>query len=325
MARSTTHRQRIKPSLVSRKDAIAAATDYVKGNRSRGTWRAYATDWAVFQSWCRRVGLRALPATPRTVALFLTAEGKRRRAPSTLNRRLSAIRLMHIGAGYLPPNEALEVSDVMRGIRRVWQRPVTQKAPATDKDIKRMVDAVEPDTLRGLRDRALILLGFAGALRRSELVALDTGHLSADKEGLSVTITSSSTDQEGHGQTVTISRIPRSPYCPVQAVSDWLVAAKIRQGPVFRRFYRLDALAKSRLTGQSVALIVKELAAKAGLASGRYAANSLRSGFITSAARNSASLLYMADQSRHRSLDFILEYVRAQRRTGNPADVGLLE
>jgi len=96
---------------------------------------------------------------------------------------------------------------------------VTQKAPAADKDIKRVVDAVEPDTLRGLRDRALILLGFAGALRRSELVALDTGHLTADKEGVSVIITSSSTDQESHGQTVTISRIPRSPYCPVQAAS----------------------------------------------------------------------------------------------------------
>ena len=314
MARLETHRQKPDPSLKSQKDIIVTAANYVRDNRSRGTARAYATDWRAFESWCHSVERNSLPATSQTVALFLTAEGKLKRAPATLDRRLAAIRLMHIGAGYLPPRESLEISEVTRRIRRVWRRPAARKAPALGADIKRMVDVIEPDSLRGLRDRALILLGFAGALRRSELVALDINHLTINRKSLSVIITNSKTDQEGHGQVIAIPRIPGSRYCPVKAVSDWLAGAEIRQGPVFRRFYRSDGFSKSRLTGQSVSLIVKELAAKAGLASGKYAAHSLRSGFLASAAHNRVSILYIADQSRHRSLDFILESMRAQHR-----------
>ena len=131
-----------------------------------------------------------------------------------------------------------------------------------------MVDMAADKTLRGLRDRALLLLGFAGAFRRSGLVALDTDHLTLGKDGLSIRIASSKTNQEGEGQIVAIPRVPGSPYCPVQAVRDWLTAAEIHQGAVFRRFHRGDALSKTRLTGQSVALPIKELALKAGLSPG---------------------------------------------------------
>lgn len=323
MARSKMTRQQRTTSVVSLKNARAAA-DYVKDNRSRGTCRAYQTDWTAFESWCRGVGLKALPAAPHTVALFVEAEGNLKRAPSTLKRRLAAIRIMHLAARYPTPHDALEVGEMVRRIRRAWQRPVTRKAPAVDADIKQMVDSVEPQSLRGLRDRALLLLGFAGAFRRSELVALDTRHLTAGKEGLLVAITSSRMDQEGHGQTVAIPRVLGSPYCPVQAVSDWLIAAGIEHGPIFRRFHRGDIAGASRLTDQSVALVVKELASKAGLASGQYAGHSLRSGFLTSAARNHASLFKMADQSRHRSINCLRDYSRDQERFGNHAAAGLL-
>ncbi len=314
-----------KVPVVSIEDALEAATDYAKASRSAATWRAYESDWEIFQTWCGVVGLRSLPATPHTVALFIAAEAKQGRAPSTLGRRLAAIRLVHVGAHVPSPHDSIEVDEVMRGIRRKWKRPPVQKAPAVDDEIKRMVDAVEPQTLRGMRDRAVLLLGFAGAFRRSELVALDVEHLTPRDEGLSILIASSKTDQEGRGQVVAIPRVPDSPYCPVRAVLDWLVVAAISSGPVFRRVNRGDTVGESRLTAQSVALIIKSLAAKVDLDPARYAGHSLRSGFLTSAAQNRASIFKMADQSRHKSLDVLREYVRSEERFDDHAAEGLLQ
>jgi integrase len=231
----------------------------------------------MFLAWCRGVDRVALPADPATVALFLAAQAKLGIAPSTLGRRLAAIRLMHVGARLASPHDALEIDEVMRSIRLAWKRPIAQKVPAVDEEIKRMVDAVEPQTLKG--DRALLLLGFAGAFRRSELVARDAKHLTERPEGLEVLIASSKTDQEGAGQVVAIPRVERSPYCPVQAVSDWMEAAEISTGAVFRGMHRGDTVSAARLTAQSVALIVKALAAKVGLETSRYAGHSLRSSF----------------------------------------------
>lgn len=318
-------RRRSTLPTASLAEALDAAAHYAKASRARSTWRAYAADWKAFQAWCRAVDLSPLPATPHTVALFIAAEAKNGRAPSTLGRRLSAIRLMHVGAKLPSPHDALEVDEVLRGIRRSWKQPPTRKAPAVDEDIKRMVDAVEPQSLRGLRDRALLLLGFAGAFRRSELVALDVEHVTRRDEGLAILIPSSKTDQEGQGQLVAIPTVPGSPYCPVRAVLDWMVVANIEHGPVFRRVHRGDRSGQTRLTAQSVALIIKALAGTAGLDSARYSGHSLRSGFLTSAARNRASIFKMADQSRHKSLDVLREYVRNEERFEDHAGEGLLD
>jgi site-specific recombinase XerD len=322
------HRLIRRPSTlpaVELETAREAAEMYAKGSRAASTWRAYESDWRTFHAWCRTVDRAALPAEPATVALFLAAQAKLGIAPSTLGRRLAAIRLMHVGARLASPHDALQVDEVMRGIRRAWKRPVAQKAPAVDDEIKRMVDVVEPQSLKGLRDRALLLLGFAGAFRRSELIALDTQHLTERSEGLEVLIANSKTDQEGAGQVVAIPSVADSPYCPVLAVSDWLVAAEISTGAVFRGMHRGDTVGAARLTAQSVALIVKALAAKVGLEASRYAGHSLRSGFLTSAARNRASIFKMADQSRHKSLDVLREYVRNEERFEDHAAEGLLE
>jgi site-specific recombinase XerD len=305
--------------------AREAASSYAKNSRAASTWRAYESDWRIFTMWCQKVDRPALPAEPSTVALFAAAQAKIGVAPSTLGRRLAAIRLMHVGAKVASPHDSIEVDEVMRGVRRAWKRPAAQKAPAVDEEIKRMVDAVEPQTLKGLRDRALLLLGFAGAFRRSELVALDVDHLIERPEGLAVLITSSKTDQEGLSQIVAIPRVTDSPYCPVQAVSDWLVAADIGSDAIFLRMLKGDTVGESRLTDQSVALIVKTLAGKVGLDSSRYAGHSLRSGFLTSAARNRASIFKMADQSRHRSLDVLRGYVRNEERFEDHAAEGLLK
>ena len=303
-ARASRRAARHTLPILSLEEACEAAA-YGRSSRAASTYRAYEADWRAFEAWCRALKLVPLPATAFPVALYLLAEAKLGRAPSTLGRRLAAIRLMHIGAHHLSPHDAIEVAEVLRGIRRAWKRPPAQKAPAIDEEVKRTVDAAEPQTMKGLRDRALLLLGFAGALRRSEVVALDVEDLSVRPQGLAVLIASSKTDQEGEGAVSAIPRVPNSPYCPVQAVLDWQVLAGIATGPLFRRLHRGDRVGRSRLTAQSVALIVKRLAAKVGLDAERYSGQSLRSGFLTSAVLARASIFTLADQSRHKSLDVL--------------------
>ena len=304
--------------------AFAAAKRYAKKSRADSTWRAYENDWRQFEAWCTKVNLPALPADPDTVAMFVASQAADGLNPSTLDRRLAAIRLVHLGAGHASPHNTIKVTEVMRGIRRDWGRPPEKKAAALDEDIKKMADAVEPETTKGLRDRALLLFGFAGAFRRSELVGLNTWNLEERDEGLKVTIEHSKTDQEAQGQVIAIVRQPESPYCPVQALQDWLTVAEIERGALFRRMYRSDKVGKNRLSAQSVAMVIKDYAHKAGLDSSRYSGHSLRSGFLTSAARNNASIFKMADQSRHRSLDVLRQYVKDEDLFDNNAGEGLL-
>ena len=310
---------------VALQEAAADAEVYATASRAASTWRAYESDWRIFTAWCQTMDLAALPAAPATVAMFLAAEAKRGTAPSTLNRRLSAIRLMHMGARVVSPHAAVEIQEVMRGIRRLSTRGVIKKEAAVDEQIKKMVDTCDLTTYQGRRDRALLLLGFAGALRRSELVALDVAHLKVSEEGFVVTIAKSKTDQEGHGQTIAIPRVADSPYCPVTAVLDWMAIAAIDQGALFRRVAKGNKLTADRLTDQSVARIIKRLASRAGLIASQYAGHSLRSGFLTSAAERRASIFKMQAQSRHKSLDVLSGYVRSEALFDDHAGNGLLK
>ena len=309
---------------VAVQEAAADADVFATASRAASTWRAYESDWRIFNRWCQAMNLAALPAAPATVAMFLAAEAKNGTAPSTLNRRLAAIRLMHLGARVVSPHNAVEIQEVMRGIRRLSTRGVVKKEAAVDEQIKRMVDACDPATYQGKRDRALLLLGFAGALRRSELVALDVAHLKVSDEGFVVTIAKSKTDQEAQGQTIAIPRVPDSRYCPAQAVLEWMAMAGIEQGALFRRVTKGNKLTEDRLTDQSVARIIKRLAAPAGLMASQYAGHSLRSGFLTSAAQQRASIFKMQAQSRHKSLDVLSGYVRAHELFEDHAGEGLL-
>lgn len=304
--------------------ALDAARRYSRKSRADSTWRAYRSDWHQFEAWCQTVALPSLPADPDTVAMFVASQADDGLNPSTLNRRLAAIRLVHLGAGHASPHNALKVVEVMRGIRRDWAQPPAKKAAAIDEDVKKMVDAVEPETRKGLRDRALLLFGFAGAFRRSELVALNTWNLEEREEGLKVAIEKSKTDQEAKGQVIAIVRQQDSPYCPVRALNDWLTVAEIERGALFRRMFRGDKVGQTRLSAQSIALVVKGHASRAGLEWEQYSGHSLRRGFLTSAARNRASIFKMADQSRHKSLDVLRHYVKEEELFENNAGEGLL-
>jgi integrase len=185
--------------------------------------------------------------------------------------------------------------------------------------VRAMVQAT-PDTLRGARDRAILLLGFAGAFRRSELVALDVSDLEESEDGLRITIRKSKTDQEGQGQTIGIMR--GSAACPVRAVKTWLAAARITEGAIFRPVP--GEVSAERLAPRSVAKIVKSYARRLGLNVSDFSAHSLRSGFLTSAARRGASVFKMRDVSRHKSMDVLQGYVRDAELFHDHAGAGLL-
>src|SRR5271167_384536 len=200
---------------------LTAAVDLAKAEKALSTRKAYGTDFRLFKAWCEVKGVSPLPASPETVAAFLAAETGNGTKPSTLGRRVAAIRYAHKLAHLDTPTDSEAVKATLRGIRRTVGAAKVRKAPAVATKVRAMV-ALAPEGLKGLRDRALLLLGFAGAFRRSELVALDVQHLTLQPEGLKILISKSKTDQESVGETIGIPREPDSPYCPVQALEQWM-------------------------------------------------------------------------------------------------------
>jgi site-specific recombinase XerD len=300
---------------------VAAAAVYAMAEKAPGTRRAYKSDFAIFQAWCADRSASALPAEPATVAAFLGWEASRQTRPSTIGRRVAAIRYAHKLAGHEVPTDDERVRATMRGIRRTVGTAPIKKAPATADRIRAMAP-VASTRLADVRDRALLLLGFAGAFRRSELVGLDIEDIEETKDGLRVTIRRCKTDQEGKGAIIAIVR--GAAACPVAAYRAWIEAANISTGPVFRPIAKGQRLQDARLTDHSVAKIVKAHAARIGLDSVCFSGHSLRSGFLTSAAAGGASIFKMMDLSRHKSVDSLRGYVRDAEIFKDHAGAGLL-
>jgi site-specific recombinase XerD len=299
---------------------LVSAVDLAQAGKAASTRKAYGTDFRLFKTWCDARGVSSLPAAAETVAAYVAAESSRSR-PSTLGRRLAAIRYAHKLAGLPLPTDAEGVKATMRGIRRTLGSARVRKAPAVAARMLGMV-ATAPANLAGLRDRALLLLGFAGAFRRSELVALDVADVEETETGLLVTIRRSKTDQEGKGVTIAIARGDIA--CPVKALRVWLDSAGIEAGPLFRPINKAGRMAATRLTDRSVANVVKAYAERAGFDAGIFSGHSLRSGFLTSAAANGASIFKMMDVSRHRSVETLRGYVRDAEMFKDHAGAGLL-
>ncbi len=191
--------EEVRPSgLAALEEAAGRARDYVGQARAQNTLRGYRSDWTHFEAWCRDHELPSLPAAPESVALYLAALAETHKA-STLQRRLSSISQAHKAAGLESPTGHAGVRAVWAGIRRAKGVAQEGKAPAVTEEVRAMVSAL-PDSLLGTRDRALLLLGFAGAFRRSELVSLDVGDVQETREGLVATLKRSKTDQEGEGR-----------------------------------------------------------------------------------------------------------------------------
>ena len=227
----------------------------------------------------------------------------------SLQRRLNAITEAHKAVGLESPTHSPIVANTMKGIRRTMGTAPTQKAPAVTDDIRAMVEAADAGTI-GARDRALILLGFAGAFRRSELVGLNVEDCEFSKDGLTVILRKSKTDQEGVGRKVGIPYGSNPETCPVRVLQAWVEEAGISAGPLFRALNRHGKLKAGRLSGLDVARIVKKLAQRAGLDAAKYAGHSLRAGHATSAAIAGASERSIMNQTGHRSVQMVRRYIR---------------
>lgn len=297
-------------------------THYFAARHADATLRAYRSDWTLYTAWCDARGLLALPAAPTTVAAYLAWEAANGRQVSTIRRRVAAIRLAHRLCDHEPPTNTELVRGTLHGIARTHGAAPRQKAPALAELLRGMVDTLDATTHQGRRDRALLTLGFAGALRRSELAALQVEDLEEVERGLRVHVRQSKTDQEGLGQVVPVIR--GEAYCPVRAVRDWLGTAGISSGPVFRRMYRGDVVSAAPLSPHSIAAVIKRCALASGLDPADYAGHSLRSGFMTSAALAKASLFKMMEVSRHKDPKTVMVYVRRSAEFQDHAGEGLL-
>jgi integrase len=214
---------------------------------------------------------------------------------------------MHRMAGYEPPTSSEAIKAVLAGIRRSVGASVTRKAPATAETVRAIIGEI-PSDLRGLRDRALLLLGFAGALRRSELVALNVNDLEETTEGLHVRIRRSKTDQEGTGDFVSIPHGSR--LHPVAGVKAWQQAAGIVEGPIFRSIKKGGSVTLERLSDRSVAEIIKRRMEAAGFDPVVFSGHSLRAGFVTSALHHGADILRVMDVTRHKEVSTLKTYDR---------------
>jgi site-specific recombinase XerD len=286
------------------------AAHYMAIARSQNTRRAYRSDWVDFTAWCASHALASLPATPETVALYL-ADAARAIKASTLTRRLAALAKAHQAAGFESPCSMRHaaVSETLAGIRREKGTMPEGKSPLMTSELVRLSCGL-PDNKLGIRDRALLLIGFAGGFRRSELADLTIENIAVVEDGLRVLLRRSKTDPDGAGRTVGIPFGSNPKTCPVRAYRRWLEVSAITAGPVFRGVDRHGHIAADAITPQVVALVVKRSCKVAGLDASRFGAHSLRSGLATQAARNGASERAIMNQTGHRSVQMVRRYIR---------------
>ncbi len=294
--------------LASLAQSAERARGYAEQASASSTKRAYSHDWRHFTTWADARGLASLPAEPATVAMYISDLAELYTV-STITRRLAAISQAHQLSGLPSPTKDARVSKVLKGIKHKLHTAQRGKAPATIEALRAMVEHL-PAGILGQRDRSLLLLGFAGAFRRSELVSLDTADIQITKQGAKILLRRSKTDQEGAGAT---KGIPFGLYpdtCPVRSLQAWLAAANIASGPIFRPIDRHGNVRPSRLTSDAVARIVKRAAGAAGLQAGEFAGHSLRAGLATSAAAAGVSERSIMKQTGHKSVQMVRRYIR---------------
>jgi integrase len=286
------------------------ATAYAAAATSENTRRAYRAAWADFAGWCLERQLEALPASEATVGLFLAD-----RAPTlknaSLRMRLVAITRVHRARGLHLDTKAPQIRDVLQGIARTHGTAVSKKAPATLDVVRDAVRALaKEDTLRSLRDRAILLLGFAAALRRSEISAIDVGHIRFTAEGLILTLPRRKTDQEGAGTEIGVPFGQDAHYCPVRTVKAWMEGAAIGGGPLFRSISRADRPKAPRLSDRDVARVIQSAVKRAGYDPQEFGGHSLRAGFATAAGRAGVPERLIMLQTGHKSLPVLRGYIR---------------
>lgn len=292
---------------------------YRKSSKARNTIIAYNRAWADFEDFCvKTLHTVAMPAGADIVSAYVAHLADVGAKVATIEQRIAAIASAHKDAKHDDPTALQLVCETMAGIRRELGVAPTQKAPLIRDDI-RHVALLLGDDVAGLRDRAVILLGFAGAFRESELADLNVEDLQFTETALFVRVRKSKTDQEKKGR---IKQIPllseaNALFCPVTAVSAYVAAAELASGPLFRKIDRWGKVWDKRIRPAAIAFIVKRAVANAGYDKAEFAGHSLRAGFVTQADMDDVPLHEIQEVTWHKSSDMVRRYIRRQGISGS--------
>ena len=285
----------------------------LKSSKSVNTLRAYKSDFKDFNFFCLKHGLQSIPSSPNTVSIYLTNLSKSGSKISTLRRRLVSIGVVHKLKGhYLDTKHPIIVENLL-GIKRVKGSIQRGKKPILINHLNKLIEVISNakfSEIKKLRDKSLILIGFSGGFRRSELITIDYEDLEFVEEGLKILVRRSKTDQYGEGHIKGIPYFQNTTFCPVKALRDWINISKINSGPIFRKFNKGFVLSNTRLTAQSVALLIKNYLNLAGMDSKNYSGHSLRAGFATVTAEAGADERSIMAMTGHKTTQMVRRYIR---------------
>lgn len=284
----------------------------LKLSKADNTLRAYKSDFKDFGTFCAKHGFKSIPTEPKVVSLYLTHLSASSKI-STLRRRLVSIGVVHKLKGhYLDTKHPVIIENLM-GIKRKKGSLQTGKKPILINHLKQIVNVIDEqkiEKIKKLRNRTLILIGFGGGFRRTELISIDHEDLDFVEEGVKITLRRSKTDQFGEGLVKGLPYFSSDKYCPVTSLKNWINLSKIKTGPIFRRFAKGSILTSHRLSDQSVVLIIKDYLKLAGIESQNFSGHSLRSGFATVAAESGADERSIMAMTGHKTTQMVRRYIK---------------
>ena len=289
-----------------------ATLNNLKSSKANSTLRAYKSDFKDFGLFCAKHGFKSLPSEPKIVSLYITHLSKNSKI-STLRRRVVSISMVHKLKGYYLDTKHPIIVENLMGIRRVKGSIQKGKKPLLINHLKVIIDVInnqKTDEIKKFRDKSIILIGFGGGFRRSELISIDYEDLEFVQEGVKINIRKSKTDQFGEGMVKGLPYFNNEIYCPVSNLKKWLEISKIKSGPIFRRFSKGLSLTNKRLTDQSVVLLIKEYLNLAGIDNTNFSGHSLRSGFATVAAESGADERSIMAMTGHKTTEMVRRYIK---------------
>tara|TARA_B100001250_G_scaffold413850_1_gene449461 strand:- start:1694 stop:2647 length:954 start_codon:yes stop_codon:yes gene_type:complete len=284
----------------------------LKSSKANNTLRAYKSDFKDFAGFCVKHSLQSLPSEPKIVSIYLTHLSKSCKI-STLRRRLVSISMVHKLKGYYLDTKHPIIIENLMGIKRLKGVIQKGKKPILISHLKTLINVIneyKTSEIKKLRDKSIILIGFGGGFRRTELISIDYEDLEFVSEGVKITIKRSKTDQFGEGMIKALPYFNNNVYCPVVNLKKWIKISKIKSGPIFRKFAKGLSLTNKRLSDQSVVLLIKDYLKLAGIENSNFAGHSLRSGFATVAAESGADERSIMSMTGHKSTQMVRRYIR---------------
>ena len=271
----------------------------LKNSKAKNTLRAYQADFKDFTKFCLKNSFNSMPSDPKIIALYLTHLSSFSKF-STLKRRLASIKVIHRLKGHYIDTKHPIIAENLMGIKRKMGVKQNSKKPILINDLKLIINVINKDKneYKKLQNKALILIGFAGGFRRSELVSIQYEDIEFVNEGVKILVQRSKTDQTGLGMIKAIPYFQNKIYCPVTSLKDWISHSKISDGKIFK------------ISDKTVALTIQKYALLAGLDKTKYAGHSLRSGFATSTAETGADERSIMAMTGHKTTQMVRRYIQ---------------